>query len=90
MPELMAVLFRPVTERKGEAYVIEAYDGVITIRAEIMKKMSSVQVQSALVFFWHIGTAFLKILPSCLTDRIQEKMQQVQTETLQKSGDGSE
>jgi hypothetical protein len=50
MPELMAVLFRPVTERNGDAYVIDAYDGNITIRAEEMKKMSADQVQASLFF----------------------------------------
>ena len=53
LPELMAVLFRPVKEKNGEAYTISAYDGEITIRAEEMKKMSAEQVQSALVFFYH-------------------------------------
>ena len=33
MPELMAVLFRPIVEKKGDIYAIEAYDGNITIRA---------------------------------------------------------
>ena len=47
----MAVLFRPIKSKSGEAYVIDAYDGEITIRAEAMKKMSAEQVQSALVFF---------------------------------------
>ena len=52
MPEVMAVLYRPITA-KGEngVYTIEAYDGNISIRAEEMKKMSAEQVQSALVFF---------------------------------------
>ena len=44
MPELMAVLFRPVIEKSesnSEAYTIEAYDGEIAIRAEEMKKMAA-------------------------------------------------
>ena len=41
MPELMAILFRPIKEKNGDAYVIQAYDGEITIRAEEMKKMSA-------------------------------------------------
>ena len=90
MPELMAILFRPVIEKEGDAYVIEAYDGVIKIRAELMKKMSSVQVQSALVFFWHIGTVFWKVLPLCLTERTQAAITQAQTEILQSVGDGLE
>ena len=51
LPEFIAVLFRPITEKNGDAYTIKAYDGEITIRAEEMKKMSAEQVQSVLVFF---------------------------------------
>ena len=90
MPELMAVLFRPVKERNGEAYTIEAYDGDITIRAEQMKKMSADQVQSSMVFFWSLGNELLKILPLYLMERTQEIAKGLQTETLPKGGDGSE
>ena len=51
MPEIMAVLFRPITEKEKDVYAIAAYDGKIAIRAEKMKQMSAEQVQSALVFF---------------------------------------
>jgi hypothetical protein len=52
MPELMAILYRKITEKGGNGvYTIEAYDGNISIRAEEFKKMSAEQVQSALVFF---------------------------------------
>ena len=72
MAELMAVLFRPITERNGSAYTIKAYDGDITLRAEEMKKMSAQQVQSCLVFFWRLGNEFLKITPSVLQERAKE------------------
>ena len=90
LPELMAVLFRPIKSKSGEAYVIDAYDGEITIRAEAMKKMSAEQVQSALVFFYHLGKELLQTLPSYLMEKSQEIMKQLQTETLQNAGDGSE
>jgi len=90
MPELMAVLFRPIKERNGSAYVIDAYDGEITIRAEAMKKMSAEQVQAALFFFFNLGKELLKTLPSYLMERSQEIMKQLQTEILQNDGDGSE
>jgi hypothetical protein len=89
MPELIAVLFRPVKERNGEAYTIEAYDGDITIRAEQMKKMSAEQVQASLFFFSNLGSELLKILPSYLIQRTQEIAKGLQTETLPKGGDGS-
>ena len=90
MPEVLAVLFRPVTERKGEAYTIESYDGEITIRTEIMKKMSAEQVQAALFFFWNLGKELSKILPLCLMERTAEILERLQTETSQNAGDGSE
>ena len=90
MPELMSVLFRPVIERKNEVYTIEAYDGNITIRAETMKKMSSEQVQSVLVFFYNFVIGFSKIMPSFLIEQTQEKVEQLQMETLQNAGVGSE
>jgi hypothetical protein len=91
MPEIIAILFRPIT-RKGEngIYTIEAYDGNISIRVEQMKKMSAEQVQAALFFFSNLGKELLRTLPSCLTERTQEIMEQLQTEILQKNGDGSE
>ena len=91
LPELMAILFRPITA-KGESedvYDIEAYDGKIKIRAETMKKMSAEQVQSALVFFYGFGMVFLQTMQLFLAERKQE-MKTSQMETLPKSGDGSE
>ena len=90
MPEIMSVLFRPIAEKNGAAYVIEAYDGNINIRAEQMKKMSAEQVQAALFFFSSLGKELLKTLPLCLMERTQEIVEQLKTEVLQKSGDGSE
>ena len=90
MPELMAVLFRPITERNGDVYTIEAYDGEIAIRAEQMKKMSAEQVQSSLFFFFNFVKELLKILPSFLLEQMQGMKNQLQMGTSQKDGDGSE
>ena len=87
MPEIMAVLFRPIKERSGDVYVIDAYDGNIKIRAEQFKKMSAEQVQAALFFFSNLGKVFLKILPLFLKERTQEMMKELQTEILPKGGD---
>ena len=91
LPEVMAVLYRPIKE-KGEngVYTIEAYDGNIRIRTEIMKKMSSEQVQSALVFFWNFGKELSKTLPSFLMQKLKEMKMQLQPKDLQKNGDGLE
>ena len=72
LPELMAVLYRPVKLKKNDIYIIDAYDGDITMRTEEMKKMSAEQVQSALVFFYTLGKVFSEILPLYLMERLKE------------------
>jgi len=89
MPELMAILYRPIVEREKDVYSIQAYDGNIRVRAEQMKKMSAEQVQSALVFFYNFATIFLKTMLLYLTERTAEMIEQKsQMETSQKNGVG--
>tara|TARA_R100001163_G_C5067746_1_gene207141 strand:+ start:675 stop:1274 length:600 start_codon:yes stop_codon:yes gene_type:complete len=76
LPELMAVLYRPIKEKKNDVYIIEAYDGNISIRAEEMKKMSAEQVQSALRFFFALGKMLSKILPLYLMEKLMEMKKQ--------------
>ena len=77
LPEMMAVLYRPIVEEtKNGIYTIEPYDGNISIRAEEMKKMAAEQVQSALVFFCHLGKELLKILPLFLTEKLKGTQKQ--------------
>ncbi len=89
LPELMAILYRPVVEKKNDVYTIEAYDGNIKIRAEEMKKMSAEQVQSAMVFFWTFVNELLRILLLYLMEQIPTKQQTQLIQALQKSGVGS-
>jgi len=72
LPELMAVLYRPIKEKKNDIYIIDAYDGNIRLRTEEMKKMSAEQVQSALVFFYNLGKELSEILPLYLMERLKE------------------
>ena len=72
LPELMAILYRPVKLKKNDIYIIDSYDGDIRLRAEEMKQMTAEQVQSALVFFYHLGKVLSVILPSYLMDRLKE------------------
>jgi hypothetical protein len=90
LPELMAILYRPIVEEKNDIYIIEAYDGNISIRAEEMKKMSAEQVQSALVFFYNLGNELLKTLPSYLMERLKEIKKQLPQNPSQKNGVGLE
>ncbi len=72
LPELMAVLYRPIKLKKNEIYIIEPYDGDIRLRAEEMKLMSAEQVQSALVFFYTLGKVLSEIMPLYLMERLKE------------------
>ena len=72
LPELMAVLYRPIKEKKNDIYIIDGYDGNIRLRTEEMKQMSAQQVQSALVFFYTLGKVLSEILPLYLMERLKE------------------
>ena len=89
LPEIMAILYRPVQEKKNNKYTIEAYDGDLTIRAEIMNKMSAEQVQNALVFFWTFVKEFLMTLPSFLMEQAEKIAKMQHPTTSQINGVGS-
>ena len=72
LPELMAVLYRPIKEKKNDIYIIDAYNGDIRLRTEEMKQMSAEQVQSALVFFYTLGKELSEILPLYLMEQLKE------------------
>ena len=76
LPELMAILYRPIKEKKNEVYIISAYDGDIRMRAEEMKQMSAEQVQSALVFFYNFAKVLSEILPLYLMELQKEMKKQ--------------
>ena len=91
LPDIMAVLYRPIVEETDSGvYTIEAYDGDIKIRAEKMKKMNAMQVQSALVFFWNFVRIFVTILPLSLMGEAKKKVKKYMEKALEKNGDGME
>ena len=70
LTKLMAVLYRPVTERDGDNYSIEAYGTSNSrMRAEKFKKMKAADVNSSLVFFWTFVKELSTILPSYLMEQ---------------------
>ncbi len=90
LPEVMAILYRPIVEKKNNIYTIEKYDGNIEIRTEVIKRMKAEEVQAALVFFWSFAKELLIALPSSLTRRLKVTREQLQAKASQKNGDGSE
>tara|TARA_R110002020_G_scaffold7716_1_gene32106 strand:+ start:1127 stop:1768 length:642 start_codon:yes stop_codon:yes gene_type:complete len=90
MPEIMAVLYRPITERDKNGYTIEAYDGNIEERVKEMKKMKAKDVQGALVFFWSFASVLSLTLQSFSLEVMNKMMEENLTETLLSAGVGSE
>ena len=87
MHKIMAVLFRPVTNKEGKMYSVQAYKDGKQRAEKFRKKMNAVQVQQSLVFFWTFGKELSTILPLYLT----ELMTKIQAEmNFKKSGAGSE
>lgn len=75
MDSIFAVLYRPVTKRKGDKYFIEDYTlKDIAERREIFsKKMSIDTVIGALVFFCNIGRKFIESTVLSLERRTQKQ-----------------
>ncbi len=76
MHNIMAILVRPILEIENDAYIIDAYNGNIAVRAEKFKKMSAEQVKSALVFFWSFANVLSTTLLSSLKALLKEKKEQ--------------
>lgn len=86
LPEIMSILYRPIVEKEGDAYIIEAYDGKIDVRAEKFKKMSAEQVESSLVFFWIFVKEWSKITKLYLLDQKEEMTSKMLAKVSLKSG----
>lgn len=86
LPEIMSILYRPIVEKEGDAYIIEAYDGKIDVRAEKFKKMSAEQVESSLVFFWIFVNEWSKITKLYLLDQKEEMTSKMLEKVSLKSG----
>ena len=72
LPELMAILYRPVKLKKNKIYIIDPYDGDIMMRTEEMKQMSAEQVQASLFFFYNLGKVLSEIMPLYLMEQLKE------------------
>ena len=89
LTKLIAVLYRPITERNGKDYSIEAY-GVSDsrMRAKKFEKMKARDVNSSLVFFWTLGKELSIILPLYLMEQSKMILDKMQENNLQTSGVG--
>ena len=76
LPEVMAILYRPIVKGDDNTYTIESYNGDTKERVKQIKKMSSQQVQNALVFFYHFGRIFTKTMELFLISKLRETKKQ--------------
>ena len=79
----MAVLYRPITQKYNDKYLIEEYEGEDN---EIMKDMPMDAVLSSVIFFYNLGMDLSKVMLNYLQEEeTQDLVQQLNSE---KNGDG--
>jgi len=79
----MAVLYRPITQKYNDKYLIEEYEGE---DEQTMKDMPMDAVLSSIIFFYNLGMDLSRAMLNSLQD--QENKDLVQQLTLEKNGDG--
>ena len=86
MHKAMAVLFRPITFKKGQRYLIQEYEAE---EGDELKEMPLDVVLGSLFFFYNLRKELLNTIPSYLKLEMQKKgMNIVEKLPSQKSGDG--
>tara|TARA_R100000995_G_C3457510_1_gene111347 strand:+ start:59 stop:709 length:651 start_codon:yes stop_codon:yes gene_type:complete len=83
MHRAMSVLYRPITQRYRDKYLIEEYSAEDTDK---MKDMPLNAVISSILFFYHLGMDLSKTMMNYLQDPQNKDL--VQQLTLEKNGDG--
>jgi hypothetical protein len=81
----MSVLYRPVTFRKGELYLIEDYEGADKY-SEIMKDAPVNVALGSVVFFYRLGNVLSNYLADSLTKKMMEDEETIKD--LEQNGDG--
>lgn len=89
MNKAMAVLFRPITAKKGDLYEIEPYESSDKY-ADHMKYMPASVAIGALVFFYRLGTKLSERMTDSLLDQVtKEAGLRVVSKSSHKSGAGT-
>tara|TARA_R110000823_G_scaffold315684_1_gene449701 strand:+ start:12305 stop:12910 length:606 start_codon:yes stop_codon:yes gene_type:complete len=74
---ILSILYRPITETKGNKYNIEAYNESHIQNARHFQDLSIDVVNGVMVFFYHLGSELLMNSQSYL-ERVEEKLMQGQ------------
>ncbi len=89
LTRLLAILYRPITEKDKENYSIEAYGlSDSRMRAKKFETMKAVDVNNALVFFWTFVKELLKTLLPYLMEQNQKMLSKPQMTNSLISGVG--
>ena len=81
----MAVLYRPITFRKGDLYLIEDYEGSDKY-AEVMKDAPVNVALGSVVFFYRLGNVLSSYLLDSLTQKLKKDQELIKD--LEQNGDG--
>ena len=88
MHKAMAILFRPITAKKGEFYEIEEYQGSDKYAGHMLYMPANVAL-GALVFFYRLGMKLSKhTMDSSLKQMTEEQRQQVESKFSELNGVG--
>ena len=85
MHKALAVLYRPITFKKNNLYLIEEYEGSDKY-AEVMKDAPVNVALGAIVFFYRLGNVLSSYLADSLTQQMMKDQELI--EDLGQSGDG--
>ncbi len=86
MHKALSVLYRPVTYKKGERYLIEDYDG--TKYSEILQKSPLSLSMGAMVFFWNLNSELLNRTLSYLKQELKTELNPQELKALEQNGVG--
>jgi len=90
MHRAMAVMFRPITTKIKDKYLIQEYNGTDDM-CELMKYAPMDVVLSARLFFWTLGSELVKSTHSYLKEEIISEMLEEETsQTSTSRGDGTQ
>ena len=84
----MAILFRPITKRIGDKYLIEDYEGSDKY-SELMQFAPLGAVMGAVVFFYHLSKELANYSLASLQEELLAEASTEQLTNLVKSGAGT-
>jgi len=79
---VLAILYRPITEEKGNKYNIEPYNVSHIKNASLFQELSIDVVNGVMVFFYRLGNKFIKNSNRYLNQNLTKYLQEATTDGL--------